>query len=180
MLTHNNNQTTTTNIESPYARALAAMRRTEAALPGHDVVVACIDVALAAHASAARHMTVAFLERIREAEKRGAGANVLTALTDAADVALAHKCLRFDAEVQRVREALAHHLLTTALVDGAAPKEAVAAAEEARGALAALFADDAHRAAALRAALDARAERAKRRRRAVVRAVARLPRSSSV
>jgi hypothetical protein len=71
---------------------------------------------------------------------------------------------------QRVRAALERHPLPPSLA-------ATTTAEEARRAFLALFADDAARAATLRADLAAHTAR---RRRAVVRAVARLPRSSSV
>jgi hypothetical protein len=167
-----------TKATSPFAPALHALRRSEAALigEGHDgAVVARIDTALATHASIGPRMTAAFLRRVCTAEKKAGGGGDLffAALPSAADVALAREALRFDAELVLVREALDRHPLpspTTAALD-AAPAAAVAC----RRAFVALFADDASRSAALRAALDARAEG---RRRAVARAL--LPRSSSM
>ena len=169
-----------TKATSPFAPALHALRRSEAALigEGHDgAVVARIDTALATHASIGPRMTAAFLRRVCTAEKKAGGGGrgdlFFAALPSAADVALAREALRFDAELVLVREALDRHPLpspTTAALD-AAPAAAVAC----RRAFVALFADDASRSAALRAALDARAEG---RRRAVARAL--LPRSSSM
>ena len=168
-----------TKATSPFAPALHALRRSEAALigEGHDgAVVARIDTALATHASIGPRMTAAFLRRVCTAEKKAGGGGrgdlFFAALPSAADVALAREALRFDAELVLVREALDRHPLPspTAALD-AAPAAAVAC----RRAFVALFADDASRSAALRAALDARAEG---RRRAVARAL--LPRSSSM
>ena len=170
-----------TKATSPFAPALHALRRSEAALigEGHDdgAVVARIDTALATHASIGPRMTAAFLRRVCTAEKKAGGGGrgdlFFAALPSAADAALAREALRFDAELVLVREALDRHPLpspTTAALD-AAPAAAVAC----RRAFVALFADDASRSAALRAALDARAEG---RRRAVARAL--LPRSSSM
>ena len=166
-----------TKATSPFAPALHALRRSEAALigEGHDgAVVARIDTALATHASIGPRMTAAFLRRVCTAEKKAGGGGDLffAALPSAADVALAREALRFDAELVLVREALDRHPLPspTAALD-AAPAAAVAC----RRAFVALFADDASRSAALRAALDARAEG---RRRAVARAL--LPGSSSM
>ena len=171
---YNNHNTKAT---SPFAPALHALRRSEAALigEGHDgAVVARIDTALATHASIGPRMTAAFLRRVCTAEKKAGGGDLFfAALPSAADAALAREALRFDAELVLVREALDRHPLpspTTAALD-AAPAAAVAC----RRAFVALFADDASRSAALRAALDARAEG---RRRAVARAL--LPRSSSM
>ena len=165
-----------TKATSPFAPALHALRRSEAALigEGHDgAVVARIDTALATHASIGPRMTAAFLRRVCTAEKKAGGGDLFfAALPSAADAALAREALRFDAELVLVREALDRHPLPspTAALD-AAPAAAVAC----RRAFVALFADDASRSAALRAALDARAEG---RRRAVARAL--LPRSSSM
>ena len=174
---YNNHNTKAT---SPFAPALHALRRSEAALigEGHDgAVVARIDTALATHASIGPRMTAAFLRRVCTAEKKAGGGGrrgdlFFAALPSAADAALAREALRFDAELVLVREALDRHPLPspTAALD-AAPAAAVAC----RRAFVALFADDASRSAALRAALDARAEG---RRRAVARAL--LPRSSSM
>ena len=168
-----------TKATSPFAPALHALRRSEAALigEGHDgAVVARIDTALATHASIGPRMTAAFLRRVCTAEKKAGGGGrgdlFFAALPSAADAALAREALRFDAELVLVREALDRHPLPspTAALD-AAPAAAVAC----RRAFVALFADDASRSAALRAALDARAEG---RRRAVARAL--LPGSSSM
>ena len=166
-----------TKATSPFAPALHALRRSEAALigEGHDgAVVARIDTALATHASIGPRMTAAFLRRVCTAEKKAGGGDLFfAALPSAADAALAREALRFDAELLLVREALDRHPLpspTAAALD-AAPAAAVAC----RRAFVALFADDASRSAALRAALDARAEG---RRRAVAREL--LPRSSSM
>jgi hypothetical protein len=113
-------------------------RRSEAALPGHDAVVARIDTALVTHASIASSMTPAFLQRVYTAEKEGCDPTV--AMPNATDVMLSRDALRFDEELVYVREELDRHPL-------AATAASMAAALEVRHAFVALLADDAKRAA---------------------------------
>jgi hypothetical protein len=164
--------TTNTILVCPFVPALDALRRSEAALRGHDAVVARIDTALATHALIAPSMTPAFLQRVYTAEKEGRDPTV--AMPNATDVALSRDAVRFDEELVRVREELDRHPLHVATAAAAA---AAAAASEIRRAFVALFADDAKRAADLRTALDVSAER---RRSAVARAVASRSRPRSL